>query len=204
MVTPVDEQYIALRVCTTSLGLGVREIPYSLNHTNRVPYQLLELENLYLDHYDRYADSMMAFDTRPSPSERDGMLTVMLNRIANSIARTTRRGKGNAVVMSPHVYEFIKQRVSAHLVAQEPEPISSQSSLLFAGVLFNSMRVFVRPDWDAENPVVVAYKGQSQGDAGMFAVAAGNEQFFRGDCWPNPESVSHRWTDYTAALRIIA
>lgn len=92
---------------------------------------------------------------------------------ANDIYISTRRGKGNILVVSPNVCSVLAQLPSFYSYNPSIDTLgnaklSSNYSQEngFAGV-FGSFKVYVDP-WATEEYAVVGYKGESEFDAGLF------------------------------------
>ena len=116
--------------------------------------------------YDLNTDS----DGRWS-AERFRGLMLQLEREANTIAKETRRGKGNFVICSSDVASALAMggflNISPALNVQLDVDDTGNT---FAGVLNGKMRVYIDPysATDGTNFAVVGYKGTSPYDAGLF------------------------------------
>lgn len=109
--------------------------------------------------------------------ERFKGLIFQLEREANRIAQTTRRGKGNIVICSADVASALsmagKLDTSAALSGKDALNVD-ESSTTFAG-MFGKMKVYVDPyaatvagGTIGDNFALVGYKGVSAFDAGLF------------------------------------
>ncbi len=89
-----------------------------------------------------------------------GMLGIMINRAANEIARKTRRGAGNFVVVSRTVFNLMTKNVSYF----KPEP-QHGDLLCYTGKLNGNINVFINEDAE-DDDMLVGYKGNSDTDTG--------------------------------------
>jgi hypothetical protein len=100
-----------------------------------------------------------------------GML-FQLERESNTIAKETRRGKGNIAVMSSDVASALSMAgVLDHAPALNTNLNVDDTGNTFAGVLNGRIRVYIDPYFtaDATNGyVTVGYKGSNEIDAGLF------------------------------------
>ena len=96
-------------------------------------------------------------------------LMFQIEREANSIAKGTRRGKGNIVLCSSDVASALQM---AGVLDYTPALNSNNLQVddtgnTFAGVLNGRMRVYIDP-YTTGNYMTVGYKGSSAFDAGVF------------------------------------
>ena len=96
-------------------------------------------------------------------------LMFQLDREANAIAKTTRRGKGNFIICSSDVASALQM---AGVLDYAPALNSNNLQVddtgnTFAGVLNGKIRVYIDP-YAGGNYAVVGYKGSSAFDAGLF------------------------------------
>jgi hypothetical protein len=101
-------------------------------------------------------------------------LAFQLEREANTIAKTTRRGKGNIIICSSDVASAFAM---AGLLDYQ-SALQSQTNLTvddtgntFAGTMFGRLKVYIDPYFPAgatSEFAVVGYKGSNAYDAGMF------------------------------------
>ena len=92
-----------------------------------------------------------------------------LEREANVIAKETRRGKGNFVIVSPMLLQPSQWVDSS--TSHQPSTSSlnvDDTGNTFAGVLNGKMKVYIDPYAGTRNFVCVGYRGSSPYDAGMF------------------------------------
>lgn len=97
-------------------------------------------------------------------------LMFQLEREANFIARTTRRGKGNIVICSSDVASALQM---AGVLDYAPALNSNKLEVddtgnTFAGVLNGRLKVYIDPYAIGGNYITVGYKGSSAFDAGLF------------------------------------
>ena len=97
-------------------------------------------------------------------------LMFQLEREANAIARTTRRGKGNIVICSSDVASALQM---AGVLDYAPALNSNNLQVddtgnTFAGVLNGRLKVYIDPYAIGGNYLTVGYKGSSAFDAGLF------------------------------------
>jgi hypothetical protein len=96
-------------------------------------------------------------------------LMFQVEREANQIAKSTRRGKGNMIICSSDVASALQM---AGVLDYTPALNSNNLNVddtgnTFAGVLNGRMRVYIDP-YAGGNYMVVGYKGSSAFDAGLF------------------------------------
>jgi len=97
-------------------------------------------------------------------------LMFQLEREANQIAKTTRRGKGNIVICSSDVASALQM---AGVLDYAPALNSNNLQVddtgnTFAGVLNGRLKVYIDPYAIGGNYLTVGYKGSSAFDAGLF------------------------------------
>ena len=98
-------------------------------------------------------------------------LLFQIEREANQIAKSTRRGKGNIIITSSDVASALHMAgVLDYAPAMSTNLNVDEASTTFAGVLNGRYKVFVDPFAlnTAANYFVVGYRGSSQYDAGLF------------------------------------
>lgn len=95
-------------------------------------------------------------------------LIVQLDREANAIAKATRRGKGNFIIVSSDVASVL---AASGLLDYNPSMSTAlnvdDTGNTFAGVLNGRIKVYVDP-YASLNYVTVGYRGTSPYDAGLF------------------------------------
>lgn len=87
----------------------------------------------------------------------------------NDIARETRRGTGNRLVLSPALFARLDLKNNPEFVAEESkaEEMRGPVSLLYVGTLRQIIKVYVGGGID-DNTALIGYKGASEIDAGLF------------------------------------
>lgn len=99
-------------------------------------------------------------------------LMFQIEREANRIYQTTRRGKGNIIIASADVASALAMAgVLDYAPALKTDLNVDEASSTFAGVLNGRYKVYVDPfaaNGTAEQFLMVGYKGQSRMDAGIF------------------------------------
>jgi Major capsid protein Gp23 len=101
-------------------------------------------------------------------------LAFQLEREANQIAKTTRRGKGNIVICSSDVASALAMSgildYNSALAGQVSLTVDDTGNT-FAGTIFGRMKVYIDPYFPTGSTsefAVVGYKGTNAYDAGMF------------------------------------
>jgi hypothetical protein len=106
-------------------------------------------------------------DGRWSVEKYKGLL-VQIEREANQIAKETRRGKGNFILVSSDVASAL---VAAGMLDYTPALSTNlnvdDTGNTFAGVLNGRMKVYIDP-YATRNYVTVGYRGTNAYDAGLF------------------------------------
>ena len=106
-------------------------------------------------------------DGRWSVEKFKGLL-VQLDREANTIAKETRRGKGNVAIVSSDVATAL---AASGMLDYAPALSTSlevdDTGNTFAGVLNGRMRIYIDP-YAVADYVTVGYKGTNPYDAGVF------------------------------------
>jgi hypothetical protein len=110
-------------------------------------------------------------DGRWSVEKFKGIL-YQIEREANAIAKRTRMGKGNFVIVSSDVASALAMAGKLdYAPALSTDLEVDDTGNTFAGVLNNRIKVFIDPYFystSAEDILVVGYKGKSPYDAGLF------------------------------------
>lgn len=104
--------------------------------------------------------------------EKYKSLLFAVERAANKIAKDTRRGKGNMLIVSTDVASALAMTglldYSSAITGQTNLTVDDTGNT-FAGMLFGRIRVYVDPySVSGADYVVVGYKGPSPYDAGLF------------------------------------
>ena len=98
-------------------------------------------------------------------------LAVMINRSANLIAQRTRRGAANWAVVSPTVLTVLQSATTSAFARTTEGTFEAPTNTKFVGTLNGAMKVYVDSylnDTDANNQVLIGYKGTSEADAAAF------------------------------------
>lgn len=119
-----------------------------------------ELDNQVLNNLYALAEDVGDFTPLGDPS-----LALMINYMANNIARNTRRGAGNFAVLSPIAATFLVASAGNAFV-QADDTDDKLGSVKFIGVLNGTINVYT--NIMAKVDVLVGYKGREQIDAGAF------------------------------------
>ena len=102
-------------------------------------------------------------------AERFRGLMFQLEREANVIAKETRRGKGNFVIVSSDVASALAMGGFLNISPALNVSLNvDDTGNTFAGVLNGKMKVYIDPYAGSRNFVCVGYRGSSPYDAGMF------------------------------------
>lgn len=102
-------------------------------------------------------------------AERFRGLMFQLEREANVIAKETRRGKGNFVIVSSDVASALAMGGFLNISPALNVNLNvDDTGNTFAGVLNGKMKVYIDPYAGTRNFVCVGYRGSSPYDAGMF------------------------------------
>ena len=100
-------------------------------------------------------------------------LIFQVEREANAIAKATRRGKGNVIIVSSDVASaFAMAGVLQYTPALQSDLTVDDTGNTFAGLLHNRIKVYIDPFFggssNGDELVTVGYKGTSPYDAGLF------------------------------------
>ena len=100
-------------------------------------------------------------------------LIFQVEREANAIAKATRRGKGNVLIVSSDVASaFAMAGVLQYTPALQADLTVDDTGNTFAGLLHNRIKVYIDPFFGGSSSgdelVTVGYKGTSPYDAGLF------------------------------------
>jgi hypothetical protein len=93
-------------------------------------------------------------------------LITQIEKAANSIAISTRRGKGNFAIVSPNVAAVLNATGSMQYGPTASMNVDATGNL-FAGTLNGGIKVYIDP-FATTDYVTVGYKGSNAYDAGMF------------------------------------
>lgn len=102
--------------------------------------------------------------------DRHAVLGVLINKVANEIARKTRRGAGNFVVVSPLVASVLQSAAKAVFSPAVSGSFEAPNGTKLIGVLNGSIKVYTYIYHDTgSEPVLVGYKGgNGELDSGYF------------------------------------
>ena len=158
------EQELANILSTEILAEINREVVRTINRTATIG----ALENVAVaGTFDLDVDS----NGRWSVEKFKGLM-FQLEREANALAKTTRRGKGNIMICSSDVASALQM---AGVLDYTPALANSlqvdDTGNTFAGVLNGRVKVYIDPYFEATNGVhyaTMGYKGTSAFDAGLF------------------------------------
>lgn len=95
-------------------------------------------------------------------------LAILINKQANDIAKRTRRGPGNWVVVSPDALTVLQSAKSSAFARTTEGDLEGPTNTRFVGTLNSQMRVFVDTYAQTSTPILVGYKGSSEIDAGAY------------------------------------
>jgi len=102
-------------------------------------------------------------------AERFRGLMFQIEREANQIAKETRRGKGNFIIVSSDVASALAMGGFLNISPALNVNLNvDDTGNTFAGVLNGKMKVYIDPYAGSRNFVCVGYRGSSPYDAGMF------------------------------------
>jgi hypothetical protein len=162
------ESELANILSTEILNEINRELIYTLYRTAKSGCQQSDLTTTGI--YDLNTDS----DGRWS-AERFRGLMFQIEREANTIAKETRRGKGNFVVCSSDVASALAMGGFLNLTpALQPQLEVDDTGNTFAGILNGKFKVYIDPYASIGNSTtntnfcLVGYRGASPYDAGVF------------------------------------
>lgn len=105
--------------------------------------------------------------------ERFKGLMFQIEREANRVAQTTRLGRGNVIMCSSDVASALSMtgKLDTSSIDKSESLTVDDTGATFVGVLNGKYKVFIDPymaNGDANQYVVVGYKGKDLGQAGMF------------------------------------
>lgn len=109
-------------------------------------------------------DLMALAEKREVVVENTDQVLINLNKLANEIARKTRRGAGNWIVMDPAMYARLQLKDNKGFKASEGG-FRGPVSLLYVGTLYGTMKVYVNT-FTTDSTVLVGYRGSNEVDTG--------------------------------------
>jgi hypothetical protein len=95
-------------------------------------------------------------------------LSVLMNRQANLIAQRTRRGAANWAVVSPTALTVLQSATTSAFARTTDGVFEAPTNMKYAGLLNNSLRVYVNTYAGDATPVLMGYKGQGEIDAAAY------------------------------------
>jgi hypothetical protein len=137
-----------------------------------------EIDNEIINDLIALAGTVETFDMS-SPSftgipnyvgDRHAVLGVLINKVANEIARKTRRGAANWIVVSPIVASVLQSAAKSVFAPAVSGSFEGPNNTKLIGTLNNSIKVYtyIYHDTGAE-PILIGYKGgNGELDSGYF------------------------------------
>ncbi len=95
-------------------------------------------------------------------------LSVLMNRQANLIAQRTRRGAANWAVVSPTALTVLQSATTSAFARTTEGIFEAPTNTKYAGLLNNSLRIYVNQYAGDTMPVLMGYKGQGEIDAAAY------------------------------------
>ena len=95
-------------------------------------------------------------------------LAVLVNRTANLIAQSTRRGAGNWAVVSPAALTVLQSATTSAFARTTEGTFEAPTNTKFVGTLNGAMKIYVDGYANDSQAVLVGYKGSSEADAAAF------------------------------------
>lgn len=95
-------------------------------------------------------------------------LATLINQQANVIARRTRRGPGNWVVVSPDMLTVLQSATTSAFARSTEGVFEAPTNTKFVGTLNSTMKVYVDTYAARDEVVLVGYKGANETDAAAF------------------------------------
>ncbi len=133
---------------------------------NEIITDLTALANT-VDSYDMNSTSFTG--TPNYVGDRHAVLGVIISRVANEIARLTRRGAGNFVVVSPVVATVLQSASRSVFAPAVQGSFESPTGTRLIGTLNGTIKVYSYLYHDqGTEAVLVGYKGSSELDSGYF------------------------------------
>jgi len=99
--------------------------------------------------------------------ERFRTLFNLINKLANQIAISTRRGNGNFIICSMNVKTALESLDGYELWTDVTKSFNANSAVAYAGTLSGRYKVYVDL-FATRDYALIGYKGDSEMDAGMF------------------------------------
>ena len=119
---------------------------------------------------DSYDMNSSSFTGTPNyVGDRHAVLGVIISRVANEIARKTRRGAGNFVVVSPVVATVLQSASRSVFAPAVQGSFESPTGTRLIGTLNGTIKVYSYLYHDqGTEAILVGYKGSSELDSGYF------------------------------------
>jgi hypothetical protein len=136
-----------------------------------------EIDNEIINDLTALAGTVETFDmagtftgTPHFVGDRHAVLGVLINKVANEIARKTRRGQANWIVVSPLVASVLQSAAKSVWVPAVQGSFEGPNNTKLIGTLNGSIKVYTYIYHDTgSEPVLVGYKGGSgEMDTGYF------------------------------------
>jgi hypothetical protein len=99
--------------------------------------------------------------------ERFRTLYNLINKVANEIAISTRRGNGNFIICSMDVKVALESLDGYEMWTDINKNFNANGAIVYAGTIGGRYKVFV-DTFATKDYAIVGYKGESEMDAGMF------------------------------------
>jgi hypothetical protein len=93
---------------------------------------------------------------------------VAINKVANEIARKTRRGSGNWLVVNPQMLTVLQSATTSAFARTTEGPFEAPTNTKLVGTLNGAMKVYVDTYAADDTVALVGYKGSSESDAAAF------------------------------------
>ncbi|AUZ94997.1 major head protein [Agrobacterium phage Atu_ph07] len=95
-------------------------------------------------------------------------LAILINRQSNLIASRTKRGPANWAVVSNTALTILQAATTSAFARTTVGTFEAPTNVKYAGMLNNSLRVYVDTYASDSTPVLVGYKGQGETDAAAY------------------------------------
>jgi len=99
--------------------------------------------------------------------ERFRTLYNLINKVANEIAISTRRGNGNFIICSMDVKTALESLDGYELWTDVNKDFNANSAVAYAGTIGGRFKVYI-DTFATKDFAIVGYKGESEMDAGLF------------------------------------
>lgn len=100
--------------------------------------------------------------------DRHAVLAIQINKVANLIARRTRRGAGNWLVVSPATLTVLQSATTSAFARTTEGTFEAPTNTKFVGTLNSAMKVYVDSYADDDTAALIGYKGDGEVDAAAF------------------------------------